>query len=430
MKREKGKFRRRRGMVFFLLAMVFLAWGSPPAQAKEERMVEIILDASGSMMGKLKSGETKLEGAKKAIEELLTKIPEETLLAFRAYGFQSAKEKKDCKDTRLLVPFGPLSANRQKIVDQVSALKALGFTPLSYSLTEAGKDFPQHFKGEKMVILVTDSKETCEGDPCALAQSLAKAEAKWVIHTVGFGVDEATRHQMECVARVTGGKYFAAEDTASLAREMGKAIQTAKKAVTEEKGLGTLKVEGATLEGHKVTKAETGEQVAVLSNVQSSIKVPAGLYQVTVGQAVWKGVQVHPNQTTVLKPGFIKVEGASLVGHSIVDPETGEQHGSVSVLQNNTAVMPGEYWVLFGKIPWPVTVKAGETTILRPGRVHVPNAGIPGMAIKNSAGQTVGEVSQTKSTEPLPPGRYVLETKGKKIPFTLKEGEVFTLEKK
>jgi hypothetical protein len=416
--------------VLLVCCFALLGMGSSPAWAKENRMIEIILDASGSMEGKLKTGESKLEAAKKAVQDLVKQLPQETVLSFRAYGFQSPKDKKDCRDTRLLLPFAPLGENRQKLIDQLRPLKARGYTPITLVLTEAGKDFPVDFKGGKMIILVTDGKETCEGDPCALAKSLAKAEARLVVHTVGFGVDETTKQQMECIARMTGGKYFSAEDAASLALELGKAVETVKAVVKEEKGQGALEVQGADLAGHTVTNAQTGEKVASLSNIQSSVKLPAGLYNVTIGKAVWKSVEVLANRTTTLKPGFVKVEHASLNGHKILEAETGLEHGVVSSLQNNTALMPGEYVVLFGKIPWPVIISAGRTITLRPGLVDVPGAGIQGLKIRTAAGEIAGEVSQSKSTEPLPPGAYFLEVGGKKIPFTLKEGETFKLEKK
>lgn len=428
---EMGK-----SMEIIIAAAVMVGWvivlviGISPAWAKENRMIEIILDASGSMEGKLKTGESKLEAAKKAVQDLVKQLPPDTIFSFRAYGFQSTRDQKDCRDTRLLIPFSPLGENRQKLIDQLRLLKARGYTPITFVLTEVGKDFPAGFEGGKMIILVTDGKETCEGDPCALAKSLVKADSRLVVHTVGFGVDETTKQQLECIARGTGGKYFSAEDATALSQEMGKAVETVKTIVREEKGQGRLEVQGAALAGHRVTNAETGEKVASLSHTQSSVKLPAGLYNVTIGKAVWKSVEVMPNRTTILKPGFIKVEHASLAGHKILDAETGLEHGAVSSLQNNTALIPGEYWVLFGKIPWPVMIAAGQTTLLRPGLVHVPGAGIQGLKIRTAAGAMAGEVSQTKSTEPLPPGNYTIEMGGKKIPFVLKEGETSTFEKK
>ena len=41
--------------------------------------------------------------------------------------------------------------------------------------------------------------------------ALAKSGiSKLIIHTVGFGVDDTTRGQLECIARVSGGRYFSA----------------------------------------------------------------------------------------------------------------------------------------------------------------------------------------------------------------------------
>lgn len=432
---SKGTEMRRsiNRIIIGAVAVFWISWlgiGIAPAWAGETRMIELILDASGSMEGKLKTGESKLAAAKKAVLDLVQQLPQDLTFSFRAYGFQSPREKKDCQDTRLLIPFSRLGENRQKIIAQLPPLKAKGYTPISFVLMEAGKDFPADFRGGKMIILVTDGKETCEGDPCSLAKSLATANARLVIHTVGFGVDEATKQQMECIARATGGKYFAAEDAGSLLQELNKAVTTEKVVFKEQKGPGWLEVKGADLAGHQVTKAETGEKVASLGHTQSTVKLAAGLYNVTIGKAVWKSVEVRSGQTTLLRPGFIKVEQASLAGHKILDKETGLVHGSVSSLNDNAALMPGEYEVLFGKIGWPVTIIAGQTTTLRPGLVSAPGAGITGLKIWTPTGVVAGEVSQIKSTEPLPPGNYAIEIGKKKIPFALKEGETVKFEKK
>lgn len=39
------------------------------------------------------------------------------------------------------------------------------------------------------LVLVSDGKETCQGDPCVVAQNLADANVDLVIHTVGLGVN-------------------------------------------------------------------------------------------------------------------------------------------------------------------------------------------------------------------------------------------------
>ncbi len=387
------------------------------------QMIELILDASGSMNGKLKSGETKIDAAKKAVSDLMKKLQDDLVIAFRPYGYKSPKEKHDCKDTELLIPFGKVRENRDKVLAILKNISARGYTPITYVLQKAAEDFPASFQGEKVIILVSDGKETCEGDPCATAKAFANSRAKLVIHTIGFGVDEAARQQLECIARMTGGKYFSAEDAQQLLQVLNKAVDTARTIVTEKKGPGWLELKGADLHGHIVIKADTGEQVATLSHTHSTVQLPSGIYNVTIGKAIWKSVEVKVGETTVLQPGFLKVENAMLQGHNIIDIETGIEHGSVSTLAGSMALMPGEYDVMFGKIPWPVTITAGKTTILHPGVVTVEHAHYMGHKIYNKKGEVVGDVSNIRSTISLPPGDYTIEIGKKKIPFSLKEGE-------
>ena len=417
-KRIFKKMMRAAGLIFLLGLLPIAAWA-----ANEGKMIEVILDASGSMNGKLAGGETKIAVAKSAVSELVKKMPDGAVLSFRAYGHQSLREKHDCQDTELLVPFGPLSKNRGQIEAKAKGLTAKGYTPITYVITKGAEDFPADFQGDKVIVLVSDGKETCPGDPCAMAQALAKKGMKLMIHTVGFGVDEAAKSQLECLARATGGRYFPAESTAELIKVLSLAVETSRTVKVEKTGPGWLEVKGADLSGHQVTRADTGEKVGSLGHTQSSMELPAGIYNVTIGRAVWKSVEVKAGEKTVLAPGFLKVEHATIQGHKIVDPETGAVHGEVGNTKNNTALMPGEYEVYFGKLGWPVKIKAGETLVLKPGTVQVVRASVQGNKIRNKKGEVIGEVSNTMNWIPLPPGEYTVELQGKSVPFTLKEGE-------
>jgi hypothetical protein len=401
----------------------FLITALPSWGASEGRMIEVILDASGSMNGKLAGGEMKIAAAKSAVSELVRKMPEGAVLSFRAYGHQSPREKHDCQDTEFLVPFGPLSKNRGLIEAKAKGLTARGYTPITQVITKGAEDFPADFQGDKVMVLVSDGKETCEGDPCAAAQALAKKNVKLVIHTVGFGVDEAAKSQLECVARVTGGRYFPAESTAELIKVLSQAVETARTIKVEKTGPGWLEVKGADLSGHQITKADTGEKVGSLGHTQSSMKLPAGIYNVTVGQAVWKSVEVKAGEKTVLAPGFLKVVHPTIQGQKVVDPETGAVHGTVGTVKDQMALMPGDYEVYFGQLVWPVRIKAGETLVLKPGTVQVKGAGIQGHTIRDKKGTVVGSVSSIQDWIPLPPGDYSIDLKGKTVPFSLKEGE-------
>jgi hypothetical protein len=393
-------------------------------------MVELILDGSGSMKGRLKSGEMKIDAAKHAVEELIKNLPSEMDLAFRAYGHQSPRDKKDCQDTEVLTGFAPVSENREQVIAKTHALKAQGYTPITYVLKLAAEDFPKDAPGDKTIILVSDGKETCEGDPCATAHALAQSGARLVIHTVGFGVDEATKSQLECIARATGGKYFGASDAQELTAMLSAAVKTRRVEVVKikKKGFGWIEVKGADLSGHVVTNAETGQEVETISSLKSTVKLPTGIYNVTVGKGVWKSVEVKTDETTVLEPGWLTVEKASIQGHPIVDSETGVEHGSLSNLQSTMALMPGSYEVSFGKTLWTIEIKAGQTTKLNPGTVQVKHADIQGYPIFNARDEEIGRVSATLDWMPLPPGDYAIELEGERKPFTLKQGEDLVFE--
>ncbi len=402
-----------------------------------EKKVELILDASGSMNSKLKSGERKIDAAKNAIEKLVRDITPNTVLAFRAYGHRSHKNKKDCLDTELLVNFAPVSENRNQITTKANALKAQGYTPITYVLGLAAKDFPPNDEAEHIIVLVSDGKETCKGDPCATAKSLYEAGIfRLVIHTVGFGVDDATRNQLECIARVSGGRYFSATNTGELVSALNTAVEVAPKSETEtviivkkNKAPGFLKIVSPDLAGHDVIDAVTGEKVGSVSRLStgSGISLKEGIYNVTIGAGLWKSIEVKAGETTVISPGRLTIRSAGIMRIDILDAETGKKHGSVSKSNNTMALMPGLYDVVFhGGAVWPVEIKEGETKILQPGTVKVVNSGVNFLHIRNSEGRKVGHVSNSLSSIPLPPGEYTIKIDGEEYPFSLKEAETKT----
>ena len=152
-KRIFKKMMRAAGLIFLLGLLPIAAWA-----ANEGKMIEVILDASGSMNGKLAGGETKIAAAKSAVSELVKKMFDGAVLSFRAYGHQSLREKHDCQDTEFLVPFGPLSKNRGLIEAKAKGLTARGYTPITYVITKGAEDFQADFQGDKLIVLVKVEK--------------------------------------------------------------------------------------------------------------------------------------------------------------------------------------------------------------------------------------------------------------------------------
>ncbi len=397
------------------------ARGQAPTPAA--RMTELVLDASGSMGGKLGDGAVKLDAARKAVDALLGKLPDGAVVALRAYGHQSTTDKHDCRDTALLSSFGDLGAKRDALRRSTAALAPRGYTPITLALGEAARDFPAAYRGDAVIVLVSDGKETCKGDPCALARELARQNTRLVVHTVGFGVDETARQQLQCVARAAGGRYFDAATADELAAGLGKAVETVRTVVVEKKGPGWLRIEGADIAGHEVTRAGSGEVVGKLGHTQGTMQLDAGVYNVTVAKSVWKSVEIEAGKTTVLKLARLQVLHAAFAGHAVVDRETREVQALPGSTQSVVALMPGDYDVMFGRQAWPVTLRSGETLKLDPGVVEVKRAELRGHAIRNPAGTEVARPSQSGSVVPLPPGTYQIDLGGNPVAFTVAAGE-------
>jgi hypothetical protein len=398
--------------------------GSPRAEAASPgRTVELILDASGSMNARLADGTPRIDAARVALGRLVAGLPAETVIALRVYGAGSARDEHDCADTRLAVPFGSVATVKGQVVAAAAALKAQGYTPITKVLELAAADFPAG-GSERVIVLVSDGRETCDGDPCAMAQALARAKVKTLIHTVGFGADATALAQLRCISSVTGGRHFGAGDAAGLAAVLAQAVAAKGERVAEKPGTGTLGVRGADLRGCRIIDAATGREVGTLGHTRQSTTVPAGIYNVTIATSTWRSVQVRAGEETWLEPAILTVDRASLRGHEVLDVETGEVVARVSAAAAVAAVLPGTYDVRFGQAVWAgVVLEAGKRTVLEPGVITVRGAKINGHAIRDANGNEVGEVSASGSSMPLPPGAYTVELTGGPRKFTLAEGE-------
>src|SRR5690606_19523722 len=80
---------------------------TPEAELPKQVNVEILLDASGSMAGRV-SGGVKMDLAKEAIRDFVSKMPEGAQVALRVYGHKGSNQQKDkelsCKSTEVGYP--------------------------------------------------------------------------------------------------------------------------------------------------------------------------------------------------------------------------------------------------------------------------------------------------------------------------------------
>ncbi len=167
---------------------------SPPTR------ILLVFDASQSMYG-LWEGESKINIATRLLNELVDSISnyENVQMALRVYGHQNpvVAGSRNCKDTKLEVPFGP--TNHEKIKSRLSSIQPKGTTLIAYSLQKAADDFNNCADCRNVVILITDGIEECDGDPCAVSLALQRKGVILKPFVIGLGLDKSLLEQFQCI---------------------------------------------------------------------------------------------------------------------------------------------------------------------------------------------------------------------------------------
>lgn len=173
-----------------------------PTQSTPQNItqIELILDDSGSMAESV-GGKAKIDIAKdsmtKIIDELKTK--DNLQVALRIYGHQN----KLCTNSVVEVPMSKI--NPELMTSKIKDLQPLGYTPIYYSLTQSVNDFDKNITGDKIVVLVTDGIESCNGDPCAAAKTLQTGGVISKINVVGFGLNQTELNTLKCIVEPSKG---------------------------------------------------------------------------------------------------------------------------------------------------------------------------------------------------------------------------------
>lgn len=198
-----------------------LVWVSALSALPPDSAVEIILDASGSMLQRI-GGQRRIDIAKQTLTRLTsTTIPAGTPFALRVFG----REVDSCQ-TDLEIPLGALNASAVSAKIAKLEAKNNAKTPIGASLQSVARDLSA-VKGERLVILLTDGEETCGGDPAAAIAELKQAGISTRINIVGFAIDDATlATTFKQWAETGGGTYFDAKDAAGLDRALSQAMQS------------------------------------------------------------------------------------------------------------------------------------------------------------------------------------------------------------
>ena len=189
--------------LFFLVFLIALSLSANEAfgqSSPQKTRILFVLDGSQSMYARWENGQ-KMQVATRLLRKLVDSLKgaQNVEVALRAYGHQYnvTSTGRNCKDTKLEVPFGP--TNHEKIKERLQTIRPKGTTLIAYSLEQAANDFPTCANCRNVIILITDGIEECDGDPCAVSLALQKKGVILKPFVIGLGLDPSVMDAFKCV---------------------------------------------------------------------------------------------------------------------------------------------------------------------------------------------------------------------------------------
>lgn len=319
--------------------------------------VELILDSSGSMSEATNTGESRIDAAKRVLDDVIEAIPgdrgDQINVGFRVFGHKGnntdAGRPESCASTDLVVPLQ--GVDKSALGQQVDTYQPVGWTPIALALQEAGKDFPDAADNvTNAIILVTDGLETCDGDPCAVAEAIHNSDASIQVNVVGLGLNPDELQILQCIADNGGGTLVGVDNATELSAALFTFLEELQVVVRN----GFLEIESI---GGLFPKAKiTGTGNATDSNPQGQpfettltdanrIELPVGNYDVS-----W----VNPSGETTLIKVNIEADRDTLIRGSIIEFPQGA--GEIYTVQD-----------LAGVVLWQDQFELGDRIWVLPG---------------------------------------------------------------
>jgi len=223
-------------MKFQRILTVLLCALSTVTAAKAQEDVMVVFDSSGSMWGQIE-GKTKVEIARTAFAKISTDWESSGVNAgLVAYGH---RRKGDCSDIEVLAV--PSDNSTVALSGMVNSLTPKGKTPLSDAVIKAAEAL-KFTEQKATVILLSDGKETCSADPCAVGEKLENLGVDFTAHVIGFDIIKSEdRAQLKCLADRTGGQYLDAKNADALGQALQKVTQFQEPVVVKEEPTGRTK---------------------------------------------------------------------------------------------------------------------------------------------------------------------------------------------
>lgn len=206
-------------LLLLLLAPTLLSAQYSSSYRPKTTRILFVLDGSGSMKEQWE-GKTKFELARQLLVKMVDSIhrADPTIeTGIRVFGHQYPKSAKNCKDSKLEIPFSEKSTT--KIDSFLSKVEPKGYTPIAYSIYQSAEDFPDDKTAKNVIILITDGIETCDGDICAAGRMLQEKRISLKPFIIGLGLKLAEQKQFDCV-----GTFFDATNETGFKEALDRAV--------------------------------------------------------------------------------------------------------------------------------------------------------------------------------------------------------------
>lgn len=213
----------------------FALSGTPEADDrfafKENYNVEVILDASGSMANYV-GGKTRMELAKESIRNFMAEVPEEANVSLRIYGHEGtgSEEDKAASCAAIDEVYERGTYDKAKFEQALNTFEPAGWTPVAGALESAQASFEglDSKTNTNLIYMVSDGIETCEGDPVAVAKSLAASNVAPIINVIGFNADAEAQQQLKEIAKAAEGIFSNVTDGKQLTEQFNQSEEVLK----------------------------------------------------------------------------------------------------------------------------------------------------------------------------------------------------------
>jgi Mg-chelatase subunit ChlD len=180
----------------------------------------IILDSSGSMKAQM-NGQSKMDIAKEAVKDFVSKIDDDSIqISLVVYGHKGgnaqSQKAESCSGIEEVYYLG--AVNKDILNQRIDSFNATGWTPIASSLEKAKEILTTYSEGDhnNVILLVSDGKETCDGDPVNTAKNILNSDIHLFTDVIGFGVSGSDASQLKSIASAGKGRYFSANSKSEL----------------------------------------------------------------------------------------------------------------------------------------------------------------------------------------------------------------------